>query len=169
MNWSDIKPYVAKAAPLVGSLLGGPAGASVGSLVAATLGVEETPTAVKAALESSPEAAIKIQELEWRHSERLEEIHLESLKMEMDDRQDAREKHAESKMPAVIALLTTFMVLIMGIAFFVTEPPEANEQMVTYFGGQVLTIWAAAMYFWVGTSRTSEDRLRNKKFQIAKQ
>ncbi|MDR0480130.1 MAG: hypothetical protein LBH31_10100, partial [Burkholderiaceae bacterium] len=64
MQWRDIAGVVGKAAPLVGGLLGGPASAAVGGLVAATLGVEASPDAVSAALLADPQAALKIKELE---------------------------------------------------------------------------------------------------------
>ena len=38
MEWKDVANVVGKAAPILGTLLGGPAGAAVGALVASALG-----------------------------------------------------------------------------------------------------------------------------------
>jgi len=62
MNWSDIGTMVGKAAPMVGTLLGGPAGAAVGALVASALNVPNDPNAVNAALSTNPEALVKVHE-----------------------------------------------------------------------------------------------------------
>jgi len=62
MNWSDIGSIIGKSAPLVGTLLGGPAGAAVGALVANALGVNSDPDAVNSVLAGNPEALIELQE-----------------------------------------------------------------------------------------------------------
>ncbi|WP_258292100.1 hypothetical protein, partial [Escherichia marmotae] len=64
MEWKDIAGIVGKAAPIVGGLIGGPAGAAVGGLVASALGTEATPDAISRALETDPQAAVKLKELE---------------------------------------------------------------------------------------------------------
>jgi roadblock/LC7 domain-containing protein len=80
MNWSDLAAKVGKFAPLVGTLLGGPAGAAVGGLVASVLGTEATPDAVNVALATNPEAAVKIQELQSAERTRLNELLVEAEK-----------------------------------------------------------------------------------------
>jgi hypothetical protein len=64
MNWSDIAKTVGSAAPLLGTLLGGPAGAAVGAMVASALGTGATPDEVSQALAVSPDAAIKLKQIE---------------------------------------------------------------------------------------------------------
>lgn len=66
MNWSDVAETVAKVAPAAGGALGGPAGAAVGSLLARVLGVDESPQAVRQALQQDPAAALKLREVEAR-------------------------------------------------------------------------------------------------------
>lgn len=60
MDWKDIAGVVGKAAPLVGTLIGGPAGAAIGGLVAAALGTANTPDAISAAIATDPSAALKL-------------------------------------------------------------------------------------------------------------
>ena len=57
MNWADISGLVGKAAPMLGTLVGGPAGTIVGSMIASALGTSATPDAVHAAIASDPAAA----------------------------------------------------------------------------------------------------------------
>ena len=64
MNWSDVAEKVGQAAPMLGGLLGGPAGAGVGRLIAGALGVEDDPAAVEAALRADSDAALKLRALE---------------------------------------------------------------------------------------------------------
>lgn len=62
--WDKVLELIGDAAPTVGGLLGGPAGAAVGGLVAKALGVEDKPEAIEEALRANPEALVKIRELE---------------------------------------------------------------------------------------------------------
>ena len=67
MNWKDIAGDVAKYAPTVGAVIGGPVGAGVGtlgSMLATALGVGNTPSEVQQALLTDPEAAVKLKGLE---------------------------------------------------------------------------------------------------------
>ena len=74
MNWSDIGNIVGRAAPMVGILLGGPAGAAVGALVASALNVPSDPESVNAALAANPDALVKIQELQINAKVQLQQL-----------------------------------------------------------------------------------------------
>ena len=64
MNWSDIAKTVGGFAPLLGTLLGGPAGTAVGAMIASGLGVSPEPDEVSKALAINPDAAVKIKQIE---------------------------------------------------------------------------------------------------------
>jgi len=64
MDWKSLEGDLAKVAPVLGGLIGGPAGAGIGSLLASALGVPNTPSDVQAALKTDPEAAVKIKQIE---------------------------------------------------------------------------------------------------------
>lgn len=74
MNWSDIGNIVGRAAPVVGTLLGGPAGGMVGGLIANALNVSPDPDSVNEALASDPDALLKIQELQINAKVQLEQL-----------------------------------------------------------------------------------------------
>lgn len=76
MDWKDIKGYVAEAAPMIGTLLGGGPGGAVGSMISQALGVENTPDAVSKALQNDPEALQKIKQLELDHERELRRLML---------------------------------------------------------------------------------------------
>jgi len=63
MDWKDIAGTVGKAAPILGTLLGGPAGAAVGGLIASALGTGNDAGEVSAAL-ANPDALVKLSEIE---------------------------------------------------------------------------------------------------------
>lgn len=64
MNWKDLEEDIGKAAPVLGGLIGGPAGAGIGAIVASVLGVGNTPQEVSQALKTDPDAAVKLRQIE---------------------------------------------------------------------------------------------------------
>lgn len=83
MNWSDIGNVVGKAAPLVGTLLGGPAGAAVGAMVANALNVPNDPEAVNSVLLGNPDALVKIQELQINAKVQLQQLTVTAAENEL--------------------------------------------------------------------------------------
>jgi len=65
MDWKDIAGDVAKVAPILGTVLGGPVGVAIkiGGMVASALGVSG-PAEVQQALQTNPDAAVKLREIE---------------------------------------------------------------------------------------------------------
>jgi len=78
MNWDDIKQLIGSSAPLIGGLIGGPAGAGIGTLISSTLGVDNSAEAIHKELTNNPEALLKIKSLEFSHKEKLEAMYLEA-------------------------------------------------------------------------------------------
>ena len=71
LSWSDVGKAIAGVAPILGTALGGPAGAVVGSLVASALGTSSSPDAVNAAIAADPASAAKILQVQTEHQEAL--------------------------------------------------------------------------------------------------
>ncbi len=76
LSWADVGKAIAGVAPIVGTALGGPAGAIVGSMVASALGTDSTPDAVTAAMAADPTNASKILQLQNQHEEALKQMQL---------------------------------------------------------------------------------------------
>lgn len=102
MNWSDLKSVIGGAAPLLGTVIGGPAGAMVGGIVSAALGTENTPDAVRTALLGNPDAMVKIRQIESDNQVQLQQIALQATQSQLQattaiaqteatDRQGARQ------------------------------------------------------------------------------
>jgi hypothetical protein len=83
MEWKDIANTVGKAAPILGTLLGGPAGAAIGALVASALGTDNTPSAVSQALQTNPDAAVKLAQIEADQKIKLSELAADQAKAEI--------------------------------------------------------------------------------------
>jgi len=78
MDWSSVKGIVSKAAPLLGTALGGPAGAAIGGLISSALGVDNSPDAVASELKDNPDALLKLKQLQADHQEKLIQLHLDA-------------------------------------------------------------------------------------------
>lgn len=177
MNWSDIGNMVGRAAPMVGTLLGGPAGAAVGSLVAAALNVNSDPESVNAALVGNPDALVKIQELQVNAKIQLQQLMVtaESNRLaaegaqyaaEAADRDSARKLAAAQPNDFVRPVLT--MVTLGGSLFIVVAilMGWANEAITNVTAaltvGTVLGLWLGmtkeVMGFWFGMTKESQKQ-----------
>ena len=181
MDWSTAIDAIKKAAPMLGTLIGGPAGAVVGgvagsviSMVASALGVEPTQDAITAAVSADPQALLKLKELEMSHKETLEKILLDREKLEVErerdilaDKQSARArdiKFIESgkvNVRANVMLLAAFITVIILTGIIMYAGSAINQMIV----GSVLTIIGAfvkdigtAFDFEFGTSRSSGEK-----------
>ena len=83
MDWKDLAGAVGKYAPLLGTLIGGPAGGAIGGLVASALGTSATPDAVSQALAVNPDAAVKLAQIESDQKVRLAEMTADQAKAEI--------------------------------------------------------------------------------------
>lgn len=177
MNWSDIGGIVGRAAPIVGTLLGGPAGAAVGALVASALNVPNDPDAVNVALAGSPDAMVRVQELQLTARVELEKlaVQAETVRLqaagaqyaaEAADRDSARQLAAKQPNDIVRPALTFIMLggslfvvvaVLIGWANEVIKDPTAALTV-----GTVLGLWLGmtkeVMGFWFGMTKESQKQ-----------
>ena len=106
MDWKDVAATVGKTAPLLGTLLGGPAGAALaaaGALAAHALGTEPSASAVAAAVATDPAAAVKLRQIELDNATQLQALAVQAeanrlaadtaaLQTAAADRADARRR-----------------------------------------------------------------------------
>lgn len=159
MNWLELGKKVADFAPLLGSALG-PAGSVVGSLIASEFGTENTPDAISKSLINNPEAQVKLREIELRHKEKLESLVVETLALELKDKQSARLAHANSKMPALLSIGLTLLIAIIVFMLFWLDVPSGSREVLFMLLGVVIKEWGSAMQYWFGTTRSSSDKTR---------
>jgi len=125
--WDKIKDVVGSVAPMAGSMLAGPAGGAVGSMLASALGVDSTPDAVAAAIKSDPQAAIKIRQIEAQ---------LEQTRLEVRGQAIQAEATGESWLQRNWRPLTMiwFSMLLGGYWFGYTPENLSEEAILSLFG-----------------------------------
>lgn len=185
MEWKDIAGVVGKAAPFVGGILGGPAGAAVGGLVATALGTKATPDAVSAALLADPQAALKVKELETSAKVQLQQLAVTAEQnrlqaaaaqyaAEAADRDSARKLAAAQPgdwvRPAITGLLLLGAIGIIFCVFSGVAEPLLRDATASLTIGTVIGYWfnelKQTLAFWFGTTR-SEQRSSAEVLQFA--
>ena len=169
MDWKSVGQAVKKYAPMVGTVIGGPFGAAAGgvvSMVASALGVEETPDAVMKAIETDPQAAITLRQIESTEKVRLQELVIEGDKAYLADTQSARARQiaitkATGKIDINLYLLAWTIVAgffgLCAVLIFVTLPESSSQVVFMLFGGLVAGFTQVISYFF-GSSKSSKDK-----------
>ncbi|EMC3686546.1 hypothetical protein VDN59_001930 [Vibrio cholerae] len=144
--WDKIKSLIGGAAPLVGSLIGGPAGGTVGMLIADALGVENTPDAIEAELLRNPDALLKIKQMESDERIRLRELSYQQAEIESAERKlviteqhklmvaelNSDDAYVRRWRPTFgYAVCLAWTSLFFGIAGLMLFHPEFTEQAFT--------------------------------------
>lgn len=165
--WDSIKNLIGQSAPLVGSLIGGPAGGAVGSLIANAIGTNNDAQAIEAALTNNPSLLVKVKELEFNHKAELQKLAIDAKSIELKaeaqrlaDVQDARSKHKHSRMPATLTFILSFMVVGMFAALFLEPPQSEFNQVLIMITGTVMGAFGTTVAYWVGSSRGSADKAK---------
>lgn len=171
MDWKDLAGVVGKAAPLLGTLIGGPAGAAVGGLVASVLGSNATPDAVSQALAINPDAAVKLAEIEARKSTELQTLLIQSeqnrlaaeiasTQAEVDNTKSARDMQVQirSYVPATLAVVITsgFFIILVGLMLGVLK--IADSQALMLLLGCLTTAWGGVVNYYFGSSIGSHNK-----------
>jgi hypothetical protein len=170
MEWKDIASKVGAFAPALGTLIGGPAGGAVGLLVAGALGVGSTPAAVAAALETDPQARIRLEELQsnertklaelsYQHAAMVANTENQTHKLEVQDRDSARRLAALDKdmvRPAITFVLLAGSVFVF-IAIFTFGREMLKDPTASVTLGTIIGFWfnelKQAMAFYFGATR----------------
>lgn len=149
MEWKDVAGSVGKAAPILGTLLGGPAGAVVGGLVASALGVGSTPDEVSQALATNPEAAVKLKQIEADRQVRLQELLVQAASAEITAASAAIQSvnttmQAEAKAdhwptyswrPAIGFVFAAYVASLFVLPLFDKTPVALSPDMTLAIGG----------------------------------
>lgn len=177
MNWSDIGRVIGVAAPTVGTLLGGPAGAAVGALVSSALGVTNDPDAVNAALAANRDAIVRIQELQTNAKVELQRIDAQSRLNELqaegalyiaeaNDRANARQLAATQPRDLIRPAIT--IIMLLGSLFIVVAMMTGwamdviTNTTAALTVGSVMTTWfmmtKEVMGFYFGMTKESQKQ-----------
>lgn len=164
-NWDKVKDVLGGAAPLIGSLVGGPAGGALGTLISGALGVEDSPDAVEAALKGNPEALAKIKALEITHKTELEKMALEDTRVRLADTQDARRAEIERTKAGgsnkfMYTLATIVVAGFFGVVatLFFADVPKGSENVLYILVGTLAAEFGSIMRYFFGSSKGSSDK-----------
>ena len=143
-------------APTIASAAGGPMAGMAVKMAAKKLGLPDTATAneIEDLIERDRDKAVMVREAdkEFKDYIREMEIDLESFKVEVDDRKDARENFATDWTPKVFSVLT--LLLYGGFVMIVTLMPhdQNDETIISLVLGQLSGILGTAAAFFYGGS-----------------
>jgi hypothetical protein len=165
MDW---KAIVGTVAPWIGTALGGPLGGMAVEAAANALGIsEKTTDAVKAAISgATPEQMLALKKADQDFALQMQALGFKQITdleaIAAGDRKDARAMQValRSVVPAALTwfLVSAFVGTLCGL--FMREVPAANRDVLVYMAGQLSGFTAAAVAFWLGTTRNSEDKTR---------
>lgn len=166
MTWKSVGQTVAKVAPILGGVLGGPVGAiatAAGSLIASAIGEDADPEAVAKALKKNPEALLKLKELEAAERARLLEWREAQLKAGLDNLTDARARevklaqagHGSAWATSVVAVIVTvgFFIMLRGV-LLQSEVSEAALLLL----GSLGSAFGAVVNYYLGSSLGSKRK-----------
>ncbi len=116
MDWKDIgKSLLSQGIPILGGLLGGPAGATAGTILASLVDSDpENPEDVMNAIQADPKALEKISQFEIEHKIKLQELQIEATRLHLGDLDSARKREM-----AVVASTGKMDIHIYALAYFV--------------------------------------------------
>lgn len=177
IDWKGIGQKLASTAPLVGAALGGPSGATLGTIIAHTLGVKDDPETVDAALIADPNAMIKLRQLQADTELELKRLaiteqtanlqHQQAIySAEVSDRESARNfaaKDPKDRVRPTITFALLFSVIFVIVAIFgglaseVLKDPTAAATVgvvVGYLFGELKT----ALGFYFGSTAAQDKQ-----------
>lgn len=177
MSMDALAKLVAQAAPLLGGVLGGPAGAAIGSIVASKFGGDvNNPADLLQKIQGDPQSAVKLLEIQSTNQVELERLHMQmadnALKYEsMDkstaylDRNSAREREIQlarsgqrDYTSSTLAYLLTFGVFTALSYLFINEVPDENKEVIVTIISSMMTVWVTAMGFYFGSTSTAKQK-----------
>lgn len=173
MDWKDVASVVGKAAPIVGTLIGGPAGTAIGALVASALGTANTPDAVQAAIATDPDAALKLRQFEGENNVKLQAMmfaHADNklaartaqIQADVADRNSARDASVKggtaSRLFWLSLVLLTATLGTEVTTLFHGLPPDIDPLIVGRVLGLMDAVALMVLAFHYGSSSGSDRK-----------
>lgn len=177
--WKEVGKFLAKSgAPLLGGVLGGPAGAAMGQMVASTItgDPDSDPQSVLTQLTGNSQNVLAAKEIETNHKERLvelkhegERIAIERAKIDMANTDSARQREvafiqATGKQDRFMKILACVVaggyMLLAGVLIFVDfgkMTPVAINLLFNVFGTLGVGFGTVLNYFF-GSSSGSKSK-----------
>jgi len=156
-------------APVLATAVAGPAGGAAVGWIASKLGIDDdTIEGVTKALTGNPEMTMKLKELD-----------LEYAKLEVADRDSARQayaavatsEHATKLDKIVVPVLALGVVglafTLIGVLMFVNTPTD-QQQIIIFALGFITSVAGQVLSFYFGSSQGSKDKTEEIKGMLKK-
>jgi hypothetical protein len=173
MDWKDIAGTLGKAAPLLGTLIGGPAGAAIGGMVASALGTPATPDDVSAALATNPDAAVKLKQIEADRQVQLQQLveqhagallaaQTAAIQADVSDRDSARKREMSVRGSTPAGLAWLVVAASVGsvaavVGGYVTKDPALAGIVGTTLG-YLMGEAKQVLNYYFGSSSSSDRK-----------
>lgn len=167
MNWKDLAGPIGKAAPILGTLLGGPAGGAIGTFIAAALGTPAEPEAVSQAITTDPNALVKLQQIAADRERDLMQIHLQAVQADFADRASARArdiamiKAGRTNTRANVMVwgaVAGLLACLIALVTFRAQIPGEAVGIISTVAGIFGSCLKDAYAFEFGSSKGSKDK-----------
>lgn len=175
MEWKDLRNSVGQFAPLVGTILGGPAGGAIGSLVATALNVENNPEAIYKAIQTDPNVSVKLKELQIQneamlneHIQKMASIELEYERTRVEERKSAHEREvnlvkagASNQEQVILAFIGVGSFFFLVAHIVVNGLPQMDKETAFIVGSLIgsASMIAKDIYgYYFGSSKGSKDK-----------
>ncbi len=156
-------------APMLATAVAGPAGGAAVGWIASKLGIpDDTIEGVTKALTGNPEMTLKLKELD-----------LEYAKLEVQDRDSARQAYAQvatsehaTKLDKVVVPVLALGVVglaftLIGVLMFVNTPQD-QQQIIIFALGFITSAAGQVLSFYFGSSQGSKDKTEEIKGMLKK-
>ena len=156
-------------APVLATAVAGPAGGAAVGWIASKLGIpDDTIEGVTKALTGNPELTLKLKELD-----------LEYAKLEVQDRDSARQAYAQvatsehaTKLDKVVVPVLALGVVglaftLIGVLMFVNTPTD-QQQIIIFALGFITSAAGQVLSFYFGSSQGSKDKTEEIKGMLKK-
>jgi hypothetical protein len=174
MDFKDLAAKVVSFAPVLGTVIGGPAGAAAGTAVASlakVFGLKEdaTPDQIGAAISTDPDAAMKVKlaEMDYQNQEKQRELaaQLQEQAGQLADVQNARQMNVDNtkatgKRDTNLYLLAWVIVFgffaLVGLLIFKELPKDSNGVIFMLFGALASGFTGIIGYFFGSSAGHAE-------------
>jgi ABC-type siderophore export system fused ATPase/permease subunit len=156
-------------APVLATAVAGPAGGAAVGWIASKLGIDDaTVEGVTQALTGNPEMTIKLKELD-----------LEYAKLEVQDRDSARQAYAqvatsenatklEKMVVPVLALGVVGLAFVLIAVLMFVDTPNDQQQLVIFALGFITSAAGQVLSFYFGSSQGSKSKTEEMKGMLKK-
>lgn len=166
--WDNVKPFVAKFAPMLGAALGGPLGAAAGAVISSVLGVKDAdPKSIEQAIKSGTlngDQIVALKQAEQQFELQMNQLDINSVedmeKLNIQDRDSARKREMDVKdwTPRILAYGVT--VGFFGLLVFLLRHavPAESRDILNIMLGSLGTAWISIVTYYFGSSSGSDKK-----------